>query len=73
MAALAAGLGVGLMALTRRRSSGGDRLLSLQTRRSDVKCPSLTGSLQNSHCASIAAAADNGDSSPVGLSAGIAS
>jgi hypothetical protein len=30
MAALAAGLGVGLMALTRRRSSGGDRLLALQ-------------------------------------------
>jgi hypothetical protein len=31
MAALAAGLGVGLMALTRRRSSGVGRLLSLQT------------------------------------------
>jgi hypothetical protein len=30
MAALAAGLGGGLMALTRGRSSGGDRLLTLQ-------------------------------------------
>lgn len=34
MVALAAGLDVGLMALTRRTPSGGDRLLALQTRRS---------------------------------------
>ena len=31
MAALAAGLAVGLMALTRRTRSGGDRLLTLQS------------------------------------------
>jgi hypothetical protein len=32
MAALAAGLDVGLMALTRRAPSGGDRLLTLRSR-----------------------------------------
>jgi hypothetical protein len=44
MAALAAGLEVGLMALTRRRPSGGDRLLTLDSGRRLYRPVRLQGS-----------------------------